>query len=195
MLGQRVICPGEPVNKRIVDCWIFIQTGGGMQWNNPSSLQKYCLCLLWMVPYRNGSDFFKVCPFLVMFVQFIAEMGIRRKAPCSHSWLGHYFYSNHQGSAPRGTRGVKSAETSKIVKTEKNRQKCLFSDSFSNFLQFRLNICAPNLHEFVQWMMALLLTPLDFLAGGTFIQKISSFQYLFLNYSEWWRPPQLFSNN
>ena len=37
---------------------------------------------------------------------------------------------------------------------KKNRGKYLIFDRFSNFLQFRLNLSAPNLHELVQWMMA-----------------------------------------
>ena len=68
----------------------------------------------------------------------------------SQSWIGHYFYSNIYGCAPRGVRRTFCFCTNiqpklnkiwqNVLKLEKSIKKWLFCNGFSKFVQFGLNI-------------------------------------------------------
>ena len=84
----------------------------------------------------------------------------------SQSWIGHYFYSNIYGCAPRGVRRTFCFCTNiqpklnkiwqNVLKLEKSIKKWLFCNGFSKFVQFGLNIGSKT-HQVIDPLVLLFL--------------------------------------
>ena len=88
----------------------------------------------------------------------------------SQSWIGHYFYSNIYGCAPRGVRRTFCFCTNiqpklnkiwqNVLKLEKSIKKWLFCNGFSKFVQFGLNIGSKTHQVIDPLVLLVILTPL-----------------------------------
>ena len=154
--------------------------------------------------------------FLVANINWTLQIETRTTDAQSHSWLGHYFYSNHYGCAPRGAKGVKITRRAQgsilksvfvltfspnwkqlwnmyLIKSTKFIKKRLFSDSFSKLTQFGQNIIAKPQLGIVHWSFKFFSHRTPCIPGGASIrpsihsEDIMVFVFAF-DISEWWRP-------